>query len=264
MPKKNPKRKAKKAPKRKTSSSTEEEEEVAAELLVPDSKSVSSRPSRRTGDRVSESGEVVRSDNIRYRSPDFKAKQKNAASLIDEKEEVLLEALEGKSGGGREAVNARRLGVPDLLKDIAAAGGTDIVGKPNSKERKTAENRVRYLIKLGEKQYNKILEHNKVTPFRFRVEKPARKQPPKIITANYRDYRDKDTSILTSNDESTQPSTQASSRSNRYSKMPPTSKTAGAIEKLTPGEKPYPHFEKVGSLTKGECAFVLQCLDALV
>ena len=139
--------------KRTNSSSTKEgDKEEEAELLVADKKSVSSKKS--------------------ITSPRGKAlNRSNKASFDDVVQIELLNFLEGELGGGRDTLAARRKGVPHLLDSIVAAGGAELVGKPVSKLWKVADNKFRYWLKLSESDYLDLLEHLKVTPFKYRKHK---------------------------------------------------------------------------------------------
>ena len=132
--------------------------------------------------------------------------------------------LEGELGGGRDALAARRKGVPHLLDSIAAAGGAELVGKPVSKLGKAADNKFHYWLKLSESECLDLLEHLKVTPFKCRkhescdissasAKKVPQKSNPRPLISTH--YQETETSFLTadSDDEaSTLPSTQPTSQ----------------------------------------------------
>lgn len=263
-PKLKGKGKGKRLPVRSLSPSTEEEDnEEEAELLVSDKKSVASKKLA-TSKKSKKAGSLT--------SPRTKAKNRsNSSSLEDPVQEDLLDAVEGKLGGGRDALAARPRGIPRLLEDLAVSGRTDLVGKSGSKQRKGAYDKIYAWLQYPDDQYSELLGHFEILPFQFRFgasevseanqppvkkaasikskgvkkqagkKEAAAKKPPKVIDTrtSSKAYRDTDTSILTDSDdeESTKPSTQPSKMSEQKD-----------------SDKKYPHYEKVGNLLIGEYA----------
>lgn len=229
---------AKHKPKRKNSSSTEEgDNEVEAELLVPDeSKSASTRKSTQS------------LTSPRKKNPH----RSNQRGVFEEPEqEDLLEFVESNLGGGRDALLNRARGIPRLLETIAEQGRTDLVGVAASKQRKAAYDKINFwLKKISAAEYAQLLSHHKVLPNGYRepedsFEIPSKKQSsakkplPFINTSGYGAYRDNDTSILTSEDESTAPSTQPSKMSKKTDEQKQRS----------------PRYEKVGNLLIRKCTW---------
>ena len=186
---------------RKTSSSTEDSaEDPPAKLLVPELKSP----------------RAVKSPGVKspgLASPRQGPSRANSKTVEDFVQQVILEAIEGKIGGGIEAVLEREQGYCKLLDALAEAGHHEVVGESDSKLRKKLKDRVRYYTKLPREQYKDLLEHFKVIPYKYRgtsdedysvpakepsqrAKKATLKPPPRVEFTKFRDG-DADGSVLT-------------------------------------------------------------------
>ena len=230
--------KTKKKPERKNSTSTEEDEkgEKVAELLGEEESAGSSK--KATGSKSGTPKSYTRS-----------LSRSNKNSLDPAIQAELLEAVEGKLGGGRSLLLSRpRRGVPDLLEAVATEEGKlDVVGALGSKLRKACDNKIRYWLKLPDSEYTSLLESFKVIPNSFRDQSESfeslkkgsskRKNPPAVVKTHTGSYQDNDTSLLTSEDDDSTRPTAASSRSKMSTGKNTTS---------------YAHYEKVGNTLVGE------------
>jgi len=235
-----PKKVTKKVPARSNSSSTEEEDlkGPAAELLVPEP------PPASAADSLGSLG----SGSRRSRNP----KRSNKAGIDEAVQKQILESLEGELGKGLLTVANKKRGIGDFL-EVLAKDHEDIFGNSwKDNARKAADNKIRYWANLPPLEYEQVLEHFKIPPYKFRS---AQKEPPSLVTFK-QSYREHNTSVLSSSeDESTKTSTTKSSTTktskSQRSKpfVPTTANTSSATTNMS-------RFQVIGGVLHGKKAAV--------
>ena len=210
------KAKAKAKPRRSYSSSTEgKDEDFVAEPLLSPGGSIANQSKKSVSSRGGNRRPLTTHSNCN--------------SISDILQIELLEACEGELGGGLSAVKDRRGGITDLCRKLVEEGREDPVGAANSTQRKAVDSKFRNWFKLTPDKCEALLGFHSITPFKFSGEtyrehpkktskKSSKAKPPKVISMGK--CWDTDTSLITSNEESTHPSTKSLTMEKKKERYP--------------------------------------------